>query len=136
MDFAVLRWSTHFVFLVQASNHSPNDIRCFLFFVFLVSMQTHVANTYIHIISMFCFEACPNRACFYKLRACLTNVCLTNVCLFLMLSESQNGKVWLTIILETQLSLEKLLELLLENVLEYSRSLFKKNKIYWRRHSV
>ena len=44
------------------------------------------------------FQACPNRACFYKLRA---------VGLFLMLSESQKGEVWLTIILETQLSLEE-----------------------------
>ena len=47
---------------------------------------------------IFCFQACPNRACFYKLRA---------VGLFLTLSESQKGEVWLTIILETQLSLEE-----------------------------
>ena len=52
------------------------------------------------------FIACPNRACYYKLRVCVCTWCVCTWCLFLTLSESQNGEVWLTINLGIQLSLE------------------------------
>ena len=61
----------------------------------LMNMLEQNNNGYVGNID---FQKCPNRACFYKLRA---------VGLFLTLSESQKGEVWLTIILETQLSLEE-----------------------------